>query len=218
MKQFEEKIPEYWKNLSLENIIYLDDKGKECVEEWRDIVGYEGQYQISNLGRLKSLGRKQFRKDKYGNDSYISVSEKIKKQWLRGDGYFSCSLKDYGYVKIHRAVAAAFIDNPENKPTVNHKKGIRIDNRHFMLEWATYSEQNFHAMRELGKKNPMTGKKGKLCHFSVPIICINDGIKYDSMTEAGAVYGVKSGHISRVIRHPLKFKSAKGYVFKLATL
>lgn len=71
------------------------------------------------------------------------------------DGYLNLALRrghKPKYFKVHRLVAQAFIPNPENKPTVNHKNGLKDDNRVENLEWATHSENHRHAFRELGRK------------------------------------------------------------------
>lgn len=105
-------------------------------EEWRDVVGYEGFYQVSSLGRIKSTPR---RRTKGGL---------IKLHLNKGTGYLGFSLSKNGeiiYANVHRLMAEAFIPNPENKATVNHKNSIRSDNRLENLEWNTSSENNKHA-------------------------------------------------------------------------
>jgi len=120
-------------------------------EEWRDIEGYEGIYQVSNLGRIKALER------------VVVVPERILKNVSSGTGYAQINLirdKKRKICLIHRLVAQAFIPNPDNKSDVNHKKGIKHDNRVSELEWATESENMIHAHRVLGKKSNLKPKKG----------------------------------------------------------
>ena len=112
-------------------------------EEWRDIKGYEGLYQVSNLGRVRSLDR--YVQTKKGNKSFHKG--KILIGTDTGHGYMKVSLLYNGRRKsvfVHRLVAEAFIPNPKNKPEVNHINCIKNDNRVVNLEWVTSSENKIH--------------------------------------------------------------------------
>lgn len=109
-------------------------------EVWKDIVEYEGLYQISNLGNVKSQHSNRLRGQKPGQ---------ILKVHLINTGYLSLELRMGDTNKrhmIHRLIAEAFIPNPDNKPVINHINGIKTDNRVENLEWCTQSENVRHAI------------------------------------------------------------------------
>ena len=112
-------------------------------EKWKDIIGYEGFYQVSNLGNVKSL----FRIIQTGNNKR-SVKEKILKSNINRYGYVMVTISKFGKLythSVHRLVALAFISNPLNKPQINHINGIKTDNYLDNLEWNTVSENNQHS-------------------------------------------------------------------------
>ena len=129
-------------------------------EEWKDIEGYEGIYQVSNLGRVKSLEAGLLVKNGY----YRTKKESILSQYLCHNGYLAICLRLNKKTKrflVHRLVGAAFIQNPDEKPTINHKNGNKQKNCIENLEWSTYSENLSHAL-ETGLRKP---KKNVLSEF-----------------------------------------------------
>jgi hypothetical protein len=111
------------------------------MEIWKDVVGYEGIYEVSNYGRVKRL--ETLVKNKNG---YRLVKEKILN--IPSHIYQSVFLSN-GKVKqqyVHRLVANAFIPNPLNKEQVNHKDGNKLNNNLSNLEWVTKAENQIHAI------------------------------------------------------------------------
>lgn len=169
-------------------------------EIWKDIPGYKGFYKVSNLGRVKS---------------FLKSHERILKPTLINTGYLSLVLmknKSRKTFNIHRLIALAFIPNPENKRTVNHKNGIKSDNRIDNLEWATYSENTKHAY-DIGLIKHLSSKDNPL---SIPVYqYTKEGKflrKYDSENQAAKISGLTQSHIN--MNTLGKCKTAKGYIWK----
>lgn len=114
-------------------------------EQWRDIEGYEGYYQISNTGCVKSLSR--FKQNRWGSATLIR--EKILHQKKTAQGYFIIGLTRDGkklFFPVHRLVAKAFLEECAGKNTVNHIDGNKANNLLSNLEWASSKDQIHHAL------------------------------------------------------------------------
>lgn len=151
-------------------------------EIWKDIAGYEGLYQVSNFGRIKSLERSV--NDNGGNNL---LKERILKPFYVS-GYYSARLyinrshKDY---RVHRLVAQAFITNPYNLPIINHKDENRLNNTVENLEWCTYQYNNtYGTVIEKQIKSHLNHKD-----LSKPVLCIELNKIFPSIHEAGRWLG-----------------------------
>lgn len=143
------------------------------TEKWRDVIGYEGIYKVSNFGRVKNRRGIKSQQDNGKGYMMVHLSKNAKLRWCL----------------VHRLVAQAFIDNPDNKATVNHKDGNRANNNVNNLEWASYSENNLHSYQCNGKK-PARAKA---------IYCVETGEVYSSSYEASRRTGFVQTSINRCV-------------------
>ena len=180
------------------------------MEEWRDVVGYEGEYQVSNLGNVRSMTKKVRTK----NDVYATKKGKILAQTKRAKGYLCVNLSSHGKskcVEIQRLVANAFIPNPHGYPCVNHKDENKENNNVDNLEWCTYSYNN--AYGECRKKAALSRLNGKLskavCQYDMEMnfIC-----EFPSLAEVKRQLGYDAAKISLCACG--KRKTAYGYLWK----
>ena len=193
---------------------------QSIAEVWKDIQGYEGLYQVSNLGRVKSLGRFIDRLV-YGN---YWQEERILKLHKTKYGYLMVELRKNKKPKnflVHRLVAIAFILNPENKPEVDHINANKADNNVNNLRWVTAKENVNNPLNMahlIGKNHPMFGKKHseetkeKLRGANNPrarkVKNIETKEIFDTVTDAEKKYNLSRGCIKCAIKK--NWKSA-GY-------
>ena len=118
------------------------------MEIWKEVIGYEDQYEVSNLGRIRR--KDGFIKTAIKNNEFIKIKGKVLKQNLKRNGYLCVDLSKEGKAKtmtVHRIVAIAFLEPQEGRPQVNHKNGNKLDNRVENLEWVTSQENRIHAFK-----------------------------------------------------------------------
>ena len=200
---------------------------KENTEIWKDIKGYEGIYQVSNLGRVRSL-------DRIDSNNH-PLNGVILKPYISNSGYLLVGL--YKQQKrdrklLHRLVAETFLPNPENKPEIDHINTIKTDNTVFLnedgsidyektnLRWATRKENINNPLTKtkmrINARKPSKGKYGKKHHKSKPIIQYDkegNFIKeWECANDVERVLGISNKHIGSVCLG--KRKSCGGYIWK----
>lgn len=161
---------------------------KEEKEIWKDIQGYEGKYKISNLGRVKSL------------NYHRTGKEQIRTPRKQPNGYLIVELFKNGIQKnflIHRLIAQAFIENPENLPQVNHIDENKLNNRVDNLEWCT---NKYNVCYGTGIERMLKTRKLRNCITAERSVLqfTKDGKfvkEYPSIHEAERCTGIKKGHI-----------------------
>ena len=149
------------------------------MEIWKDVVGYEGYYQVSNLGRVKSLNYRGSKK------------EKILATNLERTGYVRthlCKEGQHKTIRIHRLVAEAFLPNPDNKGCIDHINTNRADNRVENLRWVTHEENC---------NNDLTRKNGKRNGVSKKVICVETNKIYNSIMEVERELGLLHSDICK---------------------
>ena len=193
------------------------------MEEWKAIKGYEGRYEVSNTGKVRSL---DYHRRGIIKELKISVDRY---------GYPCISLPTGGNKKkhftIHRLVAMAFLANPEDKPEVNHKDGNKLNNHADNLEWVTMQENQRHAwgngLKEGSRR--MSSERGKSAATLERLSVCNDQRRkrivaqnletgtettYETQREAAIAIGGDQGNIQRVLKG--RAKQHKGYTFRYA--
>ena len=185
----------------------------ENIEIWKDIENYEGKYQVSDLGRVRSLERDIY----YQNGTIHHLKEKMLVQRIDKYGYMRVNLYLNGKIKTiltHRLVAEAFIPNPENKPQINHRDEVKTNNVVENLEWCSAQENVNYGTRTAravqNHKYPKLGNHPK----AKAIFCEELNKEFDCITSAGKELGVNRVSISQACTG--KLKTAGGFHWKYA--
>lgn len=182
-------------------------------EEWRAIKGYEGLYEVSNLGRVRSLDRMYYKHYKDGRVIRTKLRGRILKPTINnnGAGYYMVSLvykNVYVTRTVHRLVAIAFIPNPDNLPEVNHKDENTRNNCVDNLEWCT---RLYNARYGTGIERNLLPRRRKIEQLT------KDGkhIAYHlGVRELCRVTGMHKRSIQNCLNKKPKFKTAYGYIWR----
>ncbi len=191
-------------------------------EIWKDIAGYEGLYQVSNCGNVRSLDRMCERK-KYGN---YFIKGKTLKPGIDRRGYFFVVLSKHSKLankKVHRLVAQAFIENKEGLPQINHKDENKQNNKSNNLEWCTniynanYGTLPIRRSKSAKERIKNAKELGGIKRSQAVIMCDKAGAKikeFSTITEAAKAIKNKDAvsAISKCCRN--KRKTAYGFVWK----
>ena len=121
-------------------------------EVWKDVAGYEGYYQVSNMGKVRSVDRKVRHS---GTFTRIAYGKTLRQKTSSTGGYCTVGLRRDGHdpeqKKVHRLVAIAFIPNPDNLPEVNHIDEDKTNNCVANLEWVTHKQNENHGTKQIRK-------------------------------------------------------------------
>jgi len=184
------------------------------MEQWKDIEGYEGLYQVSNLGRIKSK------------------SGLIRKQTMNKNGYFYVNLCKEGKVRnypVHRLVALAFVEGSESELTVNHKNEDKADNRAENLEWMTRKDNLNYGTHNTRMRSSRKGKCAGADHFNygklgadshthkgkVVGVSVEDPevvVEFETAADASRALNISSGQLCDTLKG--KYKTCGGYYWR----
>ena len=171
------------------------------MEIWKDIPGFEGLYQASNEGRIRSLTRQVY--------NYIKPG-RILKSNIKNSGYLYLSISNgnnkFKHANVHRLVALAFIPNPDSKPQVNHKDGNRLNNNVDNLEWCTAKENINHSLDSrrykigLQKKKETRERSFDLKVFKYKDEVVNLYDSHNTVETIASMVGIGRDFVTRILR------------------
>lgn len=153
---------------------------------WKKIEGF-GNYSVSDDGMVRNDNSMHLLKQHLNNKGYFMVN-----LWRNNKGHWRT---------IHRLVAMAFVPCQSNKPQVNHKDGDKQNNKSDNLEWCTQSENQLHRSRVLKK---VRFPEEALAATRVPVVCVETGETYESVSEAARLCGLNQPNISQALDIPTR--------------
>lgn len=189
------------------------------TEEWKAVKGYEGLYEVSNAGKVRSIDRVVVGKDGKakrlkGKELFFTISKPSAKGHQPRASVQLWKENKAKLIYVHRVVATAFIPNPDNKPTVNHIDGNPLNNNVWNLEWATYSENEKHAYRTglmRVKRNPYPSNSRRVIAYNPTT---GEEIITDSCHQMARELGVCHQLISRAAKEneEVEYHQVKGFI------
>lgn len=186
-------------------------------EIWKDIVGYEGLYQVSNYGRVKSITRTVIRKDGRTQTFYGKLISPHK----QNGGYYMVDLFKNNIRKnmlVHRAVACSFIPNPHGFPCVNHIDSNRPNCYLSNLEWCTQSYNAMYSYSKNSRRGKMNWKRGEMNHNSKAVLMYDKSgefiKRYGCIMDAQRELGIRNNGIVSCLKG--RNHTAGGYIWKYA--
>lgn len=177
------------------------------MEEWRDIKGYEGLYQVSNFGRVRSLNRM----DSIGRQRQGRILKPSSNEW----GYPHVVLSKNGKhktVRVHRLVAIAFLPNPDNLPEVNHKDENKYNNHVNNLEWCNHQYNNGYGTGPERRLKKIDRAKYKKAIWRISET--GERVLYESLKAAAEDISGDASNICLCLKG--KLKRHKGYSWEYA--
>ncbi len=165
------------------------------TEEWRAVVGYEGFYEVSNLGRVRSLDRN----DVLSNGVTRFQRGRILSPGHNGSGYYTvqlCKKSCLTHFYVHRLVAFAFLDPPKkDQIEVNHKYGIKSDNRASELEWTSATENVRHAFQVGLKTSPLHTKLTQTDADEIRQLCLEG----HTQRNVAHTFGISQALVNQIV-------------------